>query len=67
MSTLKELEPELWSELEFGACELGDHRRTRRLVQYARQMTKSRMLPPRDRPKAGPTARPSICCSSVRK
>ena len=38
MSTLKELEPELWSELEFGACELGDHRRTRRLVQYARQM-----------------------------
>jgi len=38
MPTLKELEPELWSELEFGACELGDDRRTRRLVQYARQM-----------------------------
>jgi len=38
MPTLKELEPELWSELEFGACELGDRRRTRRLVGYARQM-----------------------------
>jgi hypothetical protein len=38
MPTLKELEPELWSELEFGACELGDGRRTRRLIQYARQM-----------------------------
>ena len=38
MPTLKELEPELWSELEFGACELGDCRRTRRLIQYARQM-----------------------------
>jgi hypothetical protein len=38
MPTLKELEPELWSELEFGACELGDLRRTRRLIRYARQM-----------------------------
>lgn len=38
MPTLKELEPELWSELEFGACELGDIRRTRRLIRYARQM-----------------------------
>jgi transposase-like protein/transposase Tn5 family protein len=38
MPTLKELEPEFWSELEFGTCELGDQRRTRRLVQYARQM-----------------------------
>ncbi len=38
MRTLKELEPELWSELEFGACELGDLRRTRRLIRYARQM-----------------------------
>ena len=38
MATLKELEPELWSELEFGPCELGDLRRTRRLVRYARQM-----------------------------
>jgi hypothetical protein len=38
MPTLKELEPELWSELEFGACELGDRRRTRRLIRYARQM-----------------------------
>ena len=36
--TLKELAPELWSELEFGACQLGDCRRTRRLIQYARQM-----------------------------
>ena len=38
MPLLRELEPELWSELEFGACELGDKRRTRRLVRYARQM-----------------------------
>ena len=38
MPTLKELEPELWSELEFGACELGDLRRTRRLIRYAHQM-----------------------------
>jgi Transposase DNA-binding/Transposase Tn5 dimerisation domain len=38
MPTLKELEPEFWSELEFGACVLGDQRRTRRLVRYARQM-----------------------------
>jgi transposase-like protein/transposase Tn5 family protein len=38
MPTLKELEPELWSELEFGPCELGDCRRTRRLIRYARQM-----------------------------
>jgi hypothetical protein len=38
MPALKELEPELWSELEFGACELGDLRRTRRLIRYARQM-----------------------------
>jgi len=38
MPSLKELEPELWSELEFGACELGDLRRTRRLIRYARQM-----------------------------
>jgi len=38
MPTRKELKPELWSELEFGTCELGDVRRTRRLVRYARQM-----------------------------
>lgn len=38
MPTLKELEPGLWSQLEFGDCQLGDVRRTRRLVQYARQM-----------------------------
>jgi hypothetical protein len=38
MSSLRELEPEVWSELEFGACELGDLRRTRRLVRYAWQM-----------------------------
>lgn len=38
MHTLTELEPEFWSELEFGACDLGDVRRTRRLVRYARQM-----------------------------
>lgn len=38
MPLLRELEPELWSELEFGGCQLGDKRRTRRLVRYARQM-----------------------------
>lgn len=38
MPTLKELEPEFWSELEFGACVLGDRRRTRRLIRYAHQM-----------------------------
>ncbi len=38
MVALRELDPELWSELEFGTCQLGDKRRTRRLVNYARQM-----------------------------
>jgi hypothetical protein len=38
MSSFPELEPALWSELEFGVCDLGDKRRTRRLVRYARQM-----------------------------
>jgi len=38
MVALHELDPELWSELEFGACQLGHKRRTRRLVNYARQM-----------------------------
>jgi hypothetical protein len=38
MATLNELEPGLWSKLQFGRCELGDQRRTQRLVQYARQM-----------------------------
>jgi hypothetical protein len=38
MPSLRELEPAVWSELEFGACKLGDKRRTRRLVRYARQM-----------------------------
>lgn len=38
MLALRELEPDLWSELQFGACELGDKRRTRRLVRYGRQV-----------------------------
>ena len=38
MPSLHELEPQLWSKLQFGACRLGDKRRTRRLVRYARQM-----------------------------
>lgn len=33
-----ELDPELWSELEFGTCQLGHKKRTARLVSYARQM-----------------------------
>jgi len=38
MPTLNELNPETWSRLHFGTCELGDVRRTRRLVRYAQQM-----------------------------
>ncbi len=38
MVALHELDPELWSELAFGSCQLGHKRRTRRLVNYARQM-----------------------------
>ena len=38
MTALCELDPVLWSELEFGECELGHKSRTRRLVSYARQM-----------------------------
>lgn len=38
MPSLCELEPERWSERQFGACHLGDKRRTRRLVRYARQV-----------------------------
>jgi hypothetical protein len=32
------LDPQVWSELEFGSCQLGNKSRTRRLVNYARQM-----------------------------
>ena len=38
MLSLHELEPERWSALQFEGCALGDKRRTRRLVQYARRM-----------------------------
>jgi hypothetical protein len=38
MTSLHELEPAVWSEQQFGACELGDSRRTQRLVRYAQQM-----------------------------
>jgi hypothetical protein len=38
MVALRDLDPVVWSELEFGACSLGDKRRTRRLVTYAQQM-----------------------------
>lgn len=38
MLSLRDLEPAVWSELHFGACQLGDKRRTKRLVKYARQM-----------------------------
>lgn len=38
MMSLTELEPAVWSEKQFGTCELGDERRTRRLVRYAQQM-----------------------------
>lgn len=38
METFKDLEPDVWSEKQFGTCNLGDRRRTDRLVRYARQM-----------------------------
>ena len=38
MTSLNELEPAVWSQKQFGACELGDIRRTQRLVRYAEQM-----------------------------
>lgn len=38
MSSLIDLEPAVWSETHFGNCDLGDQRRTRRLVRYAQQM-----------------------------
>ena len=38
MITLAELEPAVWSAQQFGTCELGDLRRTQRLVRYAQQM-----------------------------
>ena len=41
MSSFVELDPIAWSEKHFGQCELGDVRRTRRLVLYAQQMAGS--------------------------
>ena len=38
MTSLMELEPAVWSENQFAACDLGDVRRTQRLVRYAQQM-----------------------------
>jgi hypothetical protein len=38
MVALRDLDPAVWSELEFGACQLGHKKRTRRLVTYAQQM-----------------------------
>lgn len=38
MTSLSELEPAVWSEKQFGTCDLGDVRRTQRLVRYAQQM-----------------------------
>jgi hypothetical protein len=38
MTSLIELEPAVWSEKQFGNCDLGDERRTQRLVRYAQQM-----------------------------
>ena len=38
MISLRELEPAVWSEKQFGGCDLGDVRRTERLVKYAQQM-----------------------------
>lgn len=41
MSSFVELDPVAWSEKHFGKCQLGDARRTRRLVLYAQQMAES--------------------------
>ena len=38
MTSLIELEPAVWSEKQFGTCDLGDVRRAKRLVRYAQQM-----------------------------
>jgi hypothetical protein len=38
MTSFNELEPAVWSQKQFGACDLGDVRRTQRLVRYAEQM-----------------------------
>ncbi|MCA9191000.1 MAG: hypothetical protein KDB03_04545 [Planctomycetales bacterium] len=38
MLSFHELEPAVWSQLNFGDCELGDILRTKRLVTYALQM-----------------------------
>ena len=38
MVSYRELEPKVWSQSQFASCELGDKRRTRRLVRYAQQM-----------------------------
>ena len=38
METFRNLEPVVWSEKQFGRCELGDRRRTERLIRYAPQM-----------------------------
>ena len=38
MTSLIDLEPAAWSEKQFGACDLGDTRRTQRLVRYSQQM-----------------------------
>ena len=32
------LDVDQWAETNFGACELGDERRTKRLVKYAAQV-----------------------------
>src|SRR5690349_11040318 len=35
---LLELDPAKWAEQQFGDCDLGDQRRTRRAVEYAAQI-----------------------------
>ena len=41
MPSLLDLEPKAWSEANFSDCQLGDVRRTRRLVAYAQQMAEN--------------------------
>ncbi len=66
MATLKELEPELWSELEFGALRAGVIG-AGRVGWFATPVRwrKGRTLPHHGRPKTGPNVRPPIGCSTV--
>ena len=37
-NTVTEVDPMSWAEMEFGTCELGDKRRTKRLIKLGAQV-----------------------------